>query len=100
MSIFNLEPLESGDEIKKKLCEYFCSSEQVFLYRWQCYCGYEHEITMKDVTQIYLNNFGIPILANNLDKLSIYQLIELFLNIEANWNYLIEECRHCSFLGG
>lgn len=88
MSIFNLEPLESRDEIKKKLCEYFCSSELVFL----CDCGYGHGITMKDVTQIYLNNFGIPILANNLDKLSIYQLIELFLNIEANWNYLIEEC--------
>ena len=36
-------------------------------------------------------NEGIPISINNLNKLSLYQLIELFINVEDNLDSLIEK---------
>ena len=36
-------------------------------------------------------NYGIPISVNNLNKLSVYKLIELFLNIENDLDFLIEK---------
>ena len=92
MSIFDLSLQEDKEELRDKILE--CLSSKNLVYESRCWIGIYYDIviiTIKEITNFYLLNEGIPISINNLNKLSLYQLIELFINVEDNLDSLIEK---------
>ena len=92
MSIFDLSLQEDKEELRDKILE--CLSSKNLVYESHCWIGIYYDIviiTIKEITNFYLLNEGIPISINNLNKLSLYQLIELFINVEDNLDSLIEK---------
>ena len=92
MSIFDLSLQEDKEELRDKILE--CLSSKNLVYESRYWIGIYYGIviiTIKEITNFYLLNEGIPISINNLNKLSLYQLIELFINVEDNLDSLIEK---------
>lgn len=95
MSIFDLSLQENKEELRDKILE--CLSSDNILYQSFYFMGLYQDIpvnnnvSIKEITNFYLLNEGIPISINNLNKLSLYQLIELFINVEDNLDSLIEK---------
>lgn len=87
MSIFDLSLQEDKEELRDKILE--CLSSDNIVYRSLYFMDYN--VSIKEITNFYLLNEGIPISINNLNKLSLYQLIELFINVEDNLDSLIEK---------
>lgn len=95
MSIFDLSLQEDKEELRDKILE--CLSSDNIVYRSLYFMGLYQDIpvnnnvSIKEIVNFYLLNEGIPISINNLNKLSLYQLIELFINVEDNLDSLIEK---------
>ena len=98
MSIFDLKLFENNRELKDKLFNYLSSDEFIFEFLLDSSDRIffpnniiNASITIKNLTNSFLLNYGIPISVDNLNKLSVYELIELFLNIENDLDFLIEK---------
>ena len=95
MSIFDLKLQEDKEELRDKILEYLSSDNLVYrsLYFMGLYpdIPVNNNVSIKEIVNFYLLNEGIPISINNLNKLSLYQLIELFINVENNFDSLIEK---------
>lgn len=95
MSIFNLSLQENKEELRDKILKYLSSDNLVYrsLYFMGLYqdIPVNNNVIIKEIVNFYLLNEGIPISINNLNKLSLYQLIELFINVENNFDSLIEK---------
>lgn len=95
MSIFDLSLQEDKEELRDKILE--CLSSDNIVYQSLYFMGLYQDIpvnnnvSIKEIVNFYLLNEGIPISINNLNKLSLYQLIELFINVENNFDSLIEK---------
>ena len=95
MSIFDLSLEEDKEELRDKILE--CLSSDNLVYQSLYFMGLYQDIpvnnnvSIKEIVNFYLLNEGIPISINNLNKLSLYQLIELFINVENNFDSLIEK---------
>lgn len=95
MSIFDLSLQEDKEQLRDKILE--CLSSDNIVYQSLYFMGLYQDIpvnnnvSIKEIVNFYLLNEGIPISINNLNKLSLYQLIELFINVENNFDSLIEK---------
>ena len=96
MSIFDIDPFEKNiyDEeyIKDEIIKYLSSNESVYdIYNINGFNSNSpmDSLSIKELTNLFFEKFQIPIQINDINKLSIYELIEIFINISKNINNLI-----------
>lgn len=95
MSIFTLNPFDDGivteDKLKEDVLDFFHSNfVAVDFHTDSGYnCGSCYAITIEELTDYFIIKNKIPLLLKHLELLSIYLLLEVFLNIFNNYHELI-----------
>lgn len=106
MSVFSYNPydrnLYTEDELKKIILKFFNSNSIGINVQSIDYFGNPNpiqNIEFKKITIWFLEQHNIPIFLIDLKKLSIYELIELFLNMENNWESTCSSLTENIFIG-